>query len=110
MGLALHEQYTVSAPVLKDLDMTDESIDRLIHSLEERFVSWKSIFLYVLPMYMVALTVPIGVSMWLINDHASKPLHSGAVSQQEFRLVMDRLDDIQEEVRDLRRLVNGEAE
>ena len=87
----------------EDGNVDEGAIDRLVSSLESRFVSWKTVFLVILPSYLAAFSLPIAFSIWITDNHRSEPIHDGAVSQREFQYVESRLQNIEVQLREQRK-------
>lgn len=47
-----------------------------------------------------AIGVSVGVSAWLVLDHANDPLHGGALSLHEFRIYEEQQKEWRQEIRD----------
>jgi hypothetical protein len=75
---------------LEGVSMEQQDVDRLIATLDSRFVSWRSMVFYLIPSYLLTITVPIGVATYLGAQHASQTAHPGAVTQREIQLIGER--------------------
>ena len=52
---------------------------------ESRYMTWRSFLLFFLPIWGMSLTLPIGVSVYLVNHHESQSSHKEAVTLVVFR-------------------------
>lgn len=89
----------------KESTVDKEAVDRLVETLESRFISWQKFFLVVVPSYLAAVSIPIAVSMWVTSQHQAMPTHAGAVSQREWVQIERRLQNMEQDISEIRRAV-----
>jgi len=93
---------------IKGSPMEHQDVERLLSSLDSRFVSWRAMLLIIIP----AFSVLVGVVLFLVAQHDARPVHTEAVTQREIDLreqlnrdqweaVTKRLDNIDTQLKNL---------